>query len=92
MGKFIVLLVVVFLIVWLVRGGRPGRSVPGPTTPPTPPANTANSDNPAAPPDTIVACAHCGLHLPKADALPGRGGVFCGEAHRAEFERAQAPR
>ena len=89
MGKFIVLLVVVFLIVWLVRGGRPGRSAPEPTTPPTPPAGAGN---PAAAPDTIVACAHCGLHLPKADALPGRGGVFCGEAHRAEFERAQAPR
>jgi len=86
MGKFIVLLVVVFLIVWLVRGGRPGRSAPGPATPPAPPADVA------ATPDTIVACAHCGLHLPKADALPGRGGVFCGEAHRAEFERAQAPR
>lgn len=89
MGKFIVLLVVVFLIVWLVRGGRPGRSVPGPTMPPSPPADAGK---PAAMPDTIVACAHCGLHLPKADALPGRGGVFCGEAHRAEFERAQAPR
>lgn len=90
MGKFIVLLLVVFLIVWLVRGGRPGRSAPGPTTPPPPPADTGNPAG--APPDTIVACAHCGLHLPRADALPGRGGVFCGEAHRAEFERAQAPR
>jgi uncharacterized protein len=86
MGKFIVLLVVVFLIVWLVRGGRPGRSAP--------PVNADKPDNPAvtpAMPDTIVACAHCGLHLPKADALPGRGGVFCGEAHRTAFEHAQPP-
>jgi uncharacterized protein len=85
MGKFIVLLVVVFLIVWLVRGARPGRSAPTSPTPPAPPAPAA------ATPDTIVACAHCGLHLPKADALPGRGGVFCGDAHRAAFERAQPP-
>ncbi|KQU67235.1 hypothetical protein ASC88_09525 [Rhizobacter sp. Root29] len=77
----IVLLVVVFLIVWLARGGRPGRSAPPSPTP----------AKPAATPDTIVACAHCGLHLPQADALPGRGGVFCGEAHRAAFERAQPP-
>jgi len=83
MGKLIVLLVVVFLIVWLARGGRPGR--PAPPSPTPPPAK------PAATPDTIVACAHCGLHLPQADALPGRGGVFCGEAHRAAFERAQPP-
>ena len=86
MGKFIVLLVVVFLIVWLVRGSRPGRVAPPPSADVPPPAN------PAGTPDTIVACAHCGLHLPKADALPGRGGVFCGEAHRTAFERAQAPR
>jgi uncharacterized protein len=86
MGKFIVLLAVVFLIVWLVRGGRPGRSVPPPPSAPPPPANAA------AAPDTIVSCAQCGLHLPKTDALPGRGGVFCGEAHRSAFEREHAPR
>ena len=86
MGKFIVLLVVVFLIVWLVRGGRPGRAAPPTPSSPPPPANAS------AVPDTIVACAHCGLHLPKADALPGRGGVFCGEAHRSAFEREHAPR
>ena len=86
MGKFIVLLVVVFLIVWLVRGGRPGRAAPPAPSAAPPPANAP------ATPDTIVACAHCGLHLPKADALPGRGGVFCGEAHRSAFEREHAPR
>lgn len=87
MGKFILLLAVVFLIVWLVRGGRPGRAAPpASSAPPPPPANAA------AGPDTIVACAQCGLHLPKAEALPGRGGVFCGEAHRSAFEREHAPR
>jgi uncharacterized protein len=35
----------------------------------------------------MVACAQCGVHLPASDALPGRGGVFCGEDHRAAFER-----
>jgi uncharacterized protein len=89
MGKFIVLLVVVFLIVWLVRGGRPGRAAPPAPSPPSSPPTPANAP---ATPDTIVACAHCGLHLPKADALPGRGGVFCGEAHRSAFEREHAPR
>lgn len=84
MGKFIVLLGVLFLIYWVVRGGR-ARRVPPPAPPPA-------SANPGNLPDTMVACAHCGLHLPKADALPGRGGVFCGEAHRAEFERGQVPR
>ena len=39
----------------------------------------------------MLACAHCGVHLPRDEALPGRGGVFCGDAHRAAFEKA-APR
>lgn len=85
MGKLIVLLVVVMLIVWLVRGNRPAR--PGAGVPPAPPGSGSNSA-----PQAMLACALCGVHLPESDALPGRGGVFCGEAHRAEFERKQAPR
>jgi len=27
------------------------------------------------------------VHLPQDEALPGRGGVFCGEAHRAAYEQ-----
>jgi uncharacterized protein len=43
---------------------------------------------PAAPaaPKAMVSCALCGVHLPQDEALPGRGGVFCSAAHRAEFE------
>jgi uncharacterized protein len=36
----------------------------------------------------MATCAHCGLHLPRDEALPGKGGLFCGEAHRAAFEKA----
>ncbi len=41
---------------------------------------------PPAAPQAMLACAHCGVHLPRDEALPGRGGVFCGEAHRAAYE------
>ena len=44
------------------------------------------SKPPAAAPQAMLACAHCGVHLPRDEALPGRGGVFCGEAHRAAYE------
>ena len=37
----------------------------------------------------MIACAYCGVHLPRDEALPGRGGVFCGDAHRAAFEKEQ---
>jgi uncharacterized protein len=34
----------------------------------------------------MVRCAHCGLHLPATDALPGPGGVYCSAAHRRASE------
>jgi uncharacterized protein len=36
----------------------------------------------------MLSCAHCGVHLPRDEALPGRGGVFCDAAHRAAYEQA----
>ena len=38
--------------------------------------------------EALLACAHCGVHLPVGETLPGRGGVFCGEAHRSAYEQA----
>jgi uncharacterized protein len=37
----------------------------------------------------MLRCAECGMHLPADEALPGKGGVFCGAAHRASFEARQ---
>ncbi len=73
--KFLILLLAVLALVWLLRGAR-RRVAPPPAHP--------KADDAAQP---IVACQLCGLHLPKNEALPGRGGVFCGEAHRAEYEK-----
>jgi hypothetical protein len=31
----------------------------------------------------MVVCAHCGVHLPQADAVAdGAGRLFCGDEHR----------
>ncbi len=73
--KFIVLLIVILAVVWIARKGS--RRAVG-----------KGRDRPPLPREDIVACGQCGLHLPRSEALPGRGGVFCSEAHRAEFERA----
>lgn len=70
--KYLVLILVVLGVWWLLRAK--GRRVDPPT--PTP-----------KPLQSMVACAHCGVHLPSMEALPGRGGVFCGEAHRAAYEK-----
>jgi uncharacterized protein len=74
--KFALLIVAVLALLWLLRGAR-RRVVP-------PPQKPAGSPEPQA----MLSCAHCGLHLPRDEALPGRGGVFCGEAHRKAFEQS----
>jgi uncharacterized protein len=30
---------------------------------------------------TLIACAHCGLQLPKEEAVTERGSFFCGQPH-----------
>jgi uncharacterized protein len=73
--KLLILLAVIVAVLWLARGGR--RRVARRAPPP-----------PVA--ESMVACSQCGVHLPRSEALPGRGGLFCSEAHRAAFEQAQS--
>ena len=35
-------------------------------------------------PVDIVACAVCGVHLPKSEALRSADSYFCGDAHRRQ--------
>jgi uncharacterized protein len=86
--KFLLLLLVVMgAVAWLAIGRR------------KPPAagsrrDEAPSSKPAAPPgpvapQAIVACAHCGVHLPAADALrDAEGRVYCSDAHRQAGPRS----
>ena len=32
--------------------------------------------------EQMVACAHCGLHVPESEGVRGAGGFFCSEEHR----------
>ena len=75
--KYVLLLIAVFALLWLLRGGRQRG--------PRPPDVKAD---PSQEPQPMLRCAQCGVHLPRDEALPGRGGVFCDTAHRASFEAA----
>lgn len=69
--------VVVGLALWLLKGRRTG-------------APPARSDARAAEARaaTMVACAHCGVHLPKPDAtFDAEGRSYCGEPHRVAGPR-----
>ena len=74
--KYMLLLLAVFALLWMLRGSL-RRRMPPPGAKPEPKG--------AAKP--MLSCAHCGVHLPLDEALPGRGGVFCDAAHRAAYEK-----
>ena len=75
--KILLFLVAVFVLLWLLRGATTGA------------APRRRRARRRRAPQPMIACAHCGVHLPRDEALPGRGGVFCGDAHRTAFEKAQ---
>jgi uncharacterized protein len=98
--KFVVLLLVLVGVFWWMFGRRGKPPAKPPTRPPEAP--TSASRDPSSPsassaqdgtgiqPQIMVACAHCGLHLPRSDAvLDAQGRGFCGAAHRLAGPSAQ---
>jgi len=80
MSRIILLAVAVLVMIWLLRRALSGRKRGGGAEGPT---------RPASPAPELVACAHCGVHLPRNEALPGAdaggtasGRFFCSEDHR----------
>lgn len=74
--KYFIVLVVVLLVVWRWRSAR-SSSIEVKQQRKTP-TQTQPTD--------MAACNHCGLHLPTADALPGRDGSYCSREHRTLAE------
>lgn len=64
------------------QGSRPGPS--GAASAPSAPASPS--------PAPMVACSHCGVHLPSADAVTVAQRSFCSAAHRDAALAAEAPR
>lgn len=85
--KYLLVLLVVAFFGWLLlgrrRGGRDslkGRDGAEPRVPPAAP--------PAIDAVTMVACAHCGVHVPAAELIfDVAGRPYCSDAHRAAGPR-----
>ncbi len=76
----ILVLIVVGVLWWLFGRKRPNDRAAG-----TDSQRTPTGGKPPSPkaPAQIVACAHCGVHLPREDTVAdAEGRLFCGEAHR----------
>lgn len=71
MTKLLVLLALVFGVLWLLKGRGRGGERPAP--PPAPPTR----------PQAMLACTHCGVHLPQGDVVADAAGrPYCSDAHR----------
>lgn len=71
-------LLIFFIITVLVFQWRSSRAE-AKAKPKAKPAPKASADTG---PQTMVACAECGLHVPAADAIAGSRGTYCSAAHR----------
>ena len=77
--KYVLLIAIVGVVLWLMFGrGRRTEQV-----------RQRETKRTVAGPVEMLQCAHCGVHLPKSDALFDAGGrPFCGEPHRLAGPRA----
>jgi uncharacterized protein len=79
MARLLLILVVAVVAVWwLVGRGKRLRTGDGPTKP----ARGQDAEE-------MVECAHCGVHLPRGDAVRDGALAYCSDAHRAAGPRAR---
>jgi uncharacterized protein len=71
--RYLILLGIVFCVVWWIKLNRATS------------ARKHHDDN-DSPPQNMVRCAHCGLHLPENEAIHSNKAVYCSQAHRALAE------
>ena len=74
--KYLLVTALILVVFWLWRHNRQAdRNEAERSRPPAKPAREATE---------IVACAVCQVHLPRTEALPGRNGFYCSDAHRRQ--------
>jgi uncharacterized protein len=66
MGRLLLVALAVLALVWLLRRALRARQAP---------------PGAAGAPGELVACAHCGVNLPRAEARGAGDGLYCSEEH-----------
>ena len=80
--KYLLVAAVVGVVLWLMFGMK--RRVDRPP----PPQQQQRNDPPAGQLPNMVACVHCGVHLPDKDAPHDADGrAYCSDAHRVAGPR-----
>lgn len=82
--KYLLVILLILVVFWLWQHERRTQKDAG-APPPRPPVGPGQGQGSGA--TEIVACSVCQVHLPRAEALTGRGGnPYCCEAHRRKAE------
>ena len=68
--KYLILLLIVLGGIWWIRQQRK----------PKPPSTQHTG------PQEMLACLHCGTHVPESEATQGAKGAYCSLAHRETHE------
>lgn len=73
--KYLLVLAVVLVAIYIWRNNRVRHDDGKPARPTAKPRKLAS-------PTVMVACLHCGTHLPESEAIKGRQGAYCSDEHR----------
>jgi uncharacterized protein len=74
MGRLVFFVLLALVVAWWLFGRKKSRGADSPAA--------RRPDKASARVDDMVACAHCGVHLPRAEALAEGDAVYCGDEHR----------
>jgi len=69
--KYLVVVLVVVVVAWVLLRPRQAKR-----------AQDRRPRPQDAGPLAMLQCRHCGVHLPRAEALVDERGAYCSEAHR----------
>lgn len=76
--KYLLIIALVLVVFWIWRISRDRQNHAARSHPPRGQASPEKEIT------EMVACALCKVHLPRSEALIGRDGCYCSEAHRHE--------
>ena len=85
LSKLLLIILAILGIVWLLRGARRTGGNADRTSRASGTADTPQDTGALQP---MARCAHCGLHLPQAEALLHEGQAYCSRLHRLAGPRA----
>ncbi|OZI72667.1 PP0621 family protein [Bordetella genomosp. 2] len=83
MGKLLIWVVIILVAMLVLRIVAARAATKRNAPPPQPPARQPGGQ----PAESMVRCAHCGIHLPRSEAIMLEGKVWCSRDHARLGER-----